>query len=67
MQKKMNGQYLKVFEIIEVYPYKNVPENFCNMENLFWSDDYTLNFSIKNYKDKNTGIDEYYKLKIKEF
>ena len=67
MQKKMNGQYLKVFEINEVYPYKKVPENFCNMENLFWSDDYTLNFSIKNYKDKNTGIDEYYKLKVKEF
>lgn len=66
MQKKIKGEYLKIFEINEVYPYKNVPKNLCTMENLFWSDDYTLNFTIKNYEVKGTGINEYYQLKIKE-
>lgn len=66
IQKKVNDEYLKIFEINEVYPFKNVPENFCIMENLFWSNDFTLNFTIKNYKNNGKGINDYYQLKIKE-
>ena len=66
IQKNINGEYLKIFEINEVYPFKNVPENFCTMDNLFWTNDYTLNFTIRNYKNKDAGILEYYQLKIKE-
>ena len=46
--------------------FENVPENFCNMEDLFWTDDYTLNFTLKNYQNSETGIKEYYQLVIKE-
>ncbi len=66
IQKNIKGEYLKVLEINEVYPYKNVPENFCTMEDVFWTDDYTLNFTLKNYQNSETGIKEYYQLVIKE-
>lgn len=66
IQKNIEGVYLKVLEINEVYPYKNVPENFCNMEDLFWTDDYTLNFTLKNYQNNEKGRKEYYQLIIKE-
>ena len=66
IQKNIKGEYLKVLEINEVYPFKNVPESFCTMEDLFWTDDFTLNFTLKNYQDNGDGINEYYQLIIKE-
>lgn len=66
IQKNIQGEYLKVFEINEVYPYKNVPESMCTMKDLFWSDDLTLNFTLMNYQGNDGGIKEFYQLKIKE-
>lgn len=66
IQKNINGEYLKVLEINEVYPYKNVPESMCTMKDLFWSDDFTLNFTLMNYQGDDGGVKEFYQLKIKE-